>query len=272
MAMLFALFATTACAPYSITDYAARHEMTVRQLEGAGFEHLVVERPAVDPSGPLHIYIEGDGMPWAGNLPSADPTPRDTLALRLMDADHGNVAYVGRPCYFGMDALSGRCNQSLWTSQRYGAEVVHSMAAVIAQLLSPSHPGVVLIGHSGGGVLAVLLESEVEGVKGVITVGANLDTDAWTRYHGYDPLEGSINPMTQSRNGAALHLQYIGGDDDVVPPATVRAYAGAHSGVVLIEKPGFSHVCCWERAWPEILRDASDRFAGGSVNESKRLQ
>jgi pimeloyl-ACP methyl ester carboxylesterase len=272
MAVLFALFAAPACAPYSITDYAARHEMTVRQLEGDGFEHLVVERPAASSSGSLHIYIEGDGIPWAGNLPSADPTPRDMLAIRLMDADHGTVAYVGRPCYFGMDASSGRCHPSLWTSQRYGAEVVRSMAAVIAQLRSPSYADVVLIGHSGGGVLAVLLESEVEGVKGVITVGANLDTDAWTRHHGYDPLDGSINPMTQSRNGDIPHLQYIGVDDDIVPPATAAAYASLHPGVELIEKPGFGHVCCWERAWPEILRDSADHFASAVSKGPKRCR
>ncbi len=270
MAVLFALFAAPACAPYSITDYAARHEMTVRQLEGDGFEHLVVERAAPSSSGPLHIYIEGDGIPWAGNLPSADPTPRDMLALRLMDADHGTVAYVGRPCYFGMDASSERCHPSLWTSQRYGAEVVRSMAAVIAQLRSRSYADVVLIGHSGGGVLAVLLESEVEGVKGVITVGANLDVDAWTRHHGYDSLDGSINPMTRPRNGDILHLQYIGVDDDIVPPATAAVYASLQPGVELIEKPGFGHVCCWERAWPEILRDAADHFESPVTKEPKR--
>ena len=146
------------------------------------------------------------------------------------------------------------------------------MAAAIEQLRSPSYPDVVLIGHSGGGVLAELLESEVDGVIGVITVAANLDVDAWARHHGYDSLDGSINPMTQPRSGDIPHLQYIGVDDDVVPPVTAEEYARSHAGVELIERPGFGHVCCWERVWPEILRDASDRFAGALAKEPERFR
>jgi pimeloyl-ACP methyl ester carboxylesterase len=200
-------------------------------------------------------------MPWAGNLPGADPTPRDTLALRLMNADTSNVAYVGRPCYFGMDQDSGRCHPRDWTSHRYSEEVIRSMAAVIVQLRAPEHDAIVLVGHSGGGVLAALLESEVENVIGVITVAANLDIDAWTEHHQYDRLEGSIDPMTRSRDTAIPHLQYIGSEDAVVPPGTASAYAASHPGVELILIPDFGHVCCWERAWPEILDTASSRFA-----------
>lgn len=255
------LLATAGCAPYNALDYAATHDMTVRHLEGGQFTHLIIERVATSPAGELHIYIEGDGIPWAGNLPSADPTPRDTLALRLMNADPGDAAYVGRPCYFDMDRDSGRCHPRYWTSHRYSEEVVRSMAAVIAQLRAPEHHEIVLIGHSGGGVLAALLESGVDSVVGVITVAANLDIGAWTEHHNYDGLEGSINPMTQSRNAAIPHLQYIGARDVIVPPQTASAYARLQPGVELIEIRDFGHACCWEQAWPEILELASTRFA-----------
>ena len=255
------LLAASGCTPYTVIDYAAKHDMTVRRLEGDEFRHLIIERAAAVPAGELHIYIEGDGIPWAGNLPSADPTPRDTLALRLMNADSNDAAYVGRPCYFEMDGDSGLCHPRYWTSHRYSEEVVRSMAAVIAQLRSREHDEIVLSGHSGGGVLAALLESKVDGVIGVITVAANLDIDAWTEHHNYDRLEGSIDPMTQSRNAAIPHLQYIGTRDVIVPAQAASAYAGLQPGVDLIEMPEFGHACCWEQAWPEILELASSRFA-----------
>ena len=49
---------------------------------------------------------------------------------------------------------------------------------------------VTFVGYSGGGVLAVLIAERLDNVAGVITVGANLDTDAWTEHHGYLPLTG----------------------------------------------------------------------------------
>lgn len=255
------LLAASGCAPYTVIDYAADHDMTVRHLEGDEFRHLVIERSTGLPGGRLHIYIEGDGIPWAGNLPSADPTPHDTLALRLMNADSGDAAYVGRPCYFDTDRDSGRCHPRHWTSHRYSEHVVHSMAVVIEQLRSPDHDEIVLIGHSGGGVLAALLESEVDGVVGVITIAANLDTGAWTEYHDYDRLEGSIDLVTQSRNASIPHLQYIGTRDVVVPPQIASPYARSQPGVELIEIDDFGHACCWEEAWPEILEFATARFA-----------
>lgn len=255
------LFAASGCTPYTVIDYAAKHDMTVRHLEGDEFRHLIIERVSALPAGELHIYIEGDGIPWVGNLPSANPTPYDTLALRLMNADPNDAVYVGRPCYFDIDRDSGRCHPKYWTSHRYSEEVVRSMAAVIAQLRSPEHDKIVLIGHSGGGVLAALLESGIDGVVGVITVAANLDIDAWTEHHNYDRLEGSMSPMTQTRDAAIPHLQYVGSKDVIVPPQTASAYARLQPGVEWIEIREFGHACCWERAWPEILERASSEFA-----------
>ena len=84
----------------SVTDFATDHQMTVLQVEGNGFSHLVIQRSGSPPGSRLHVYIEGDGIPWHGNFPSADPTPHNTLALRLASLDPNDIAYVGRPCYF----------------------------------------------------------------------------------------------------------------------------------------------------------------------------
>jgi pimeloyl-ACP methyl ester carboxylesterase len=134
------------------------------------------------------------------------------------------------------------------------------MANAIDRVRQPRHSEIVLIGHSGGGTLAALLESRVEGVVGVITVAANLDIDAWTEFHNYDPLVGSLNPIQQSRNMTVTHLQYIGGRDTTVPLSTSIVYANAQPNVELIRYEKFDHACCWEREWPAILEQLSTRL------------
>jgi pimeloyl-ACP methyl ester carboxylesterase len=131
------------------------------------------------------------------------------------------------------------------------------MASAIGKLRQPRHERIVLIGHSGGGALAALLQSRVEGVIGVITVAANLDTDKWTAHHGYDGLTGSLNPMSQSTDARIPHLQLVGGKDDTVPRYTAEDYARRHPNVELIVIEDFDHACCWEEEWPGML----DRFS-----------
>jgi pimeloyl-ACP methyl ester carboxylesterase len=53
---------------------------------------------------------------------------------------------------------------------------------------------VLLIGHSGG-ALAILLAARVPQVVAVVTIAGNLDTDVWTKLHGYLRLQGSLNPI-----------------------------------------------------------------------------
>ena len=226
--------------------------MSVRLIDGAGFRHAVFEREAVPGSERLHVYIEGDGIPWNHREPNDDPTRRNTLALRLANLDDNDIAYVGRPCYFGL-VDDGGCSSDYWTSHRYGEAVVASMAAVIIQLRERRHAGIVLIGHSGGGALAALLESKLTDVVAVVTIGANLDIEAWAEHHGYDPLDGSINPIDLTRKGSIPHLQLIGALDQNVPPSTVRRYAETQPGVEARVFDEFDHVCCWEERWPALI-------------------
>ncbi len=258
---LIAFFlAAASCSSTGITGYAARHDLHLREIEGDGFTHLVAGRRSDATNGRLHIYIEGDGVPWSGNYPSADPTPENRLAMRLAAEDPNDLVYVGRPCYFGVQTDPAVCHPRYWTSHRYGPEVVRSMAAAIEKLRMPEHEELVLIGYSGGGVLAALLESEVKGVVAVVTVAANLDIDAWAAFHGYDPLTGSLNPTNEARDARIPHLQYVGSKDRVVPPSTSVTYARSQPGVELIEIAAFDHRCCWRRIWPEVLESIADHL------------
>jgi len=244
--------------PLSVTDFAADHQMTVHEIEGAGFKHLVIQRVGSQSGSRLHVYIEGDGIPWSGNNPGSDPTPRNTLALRLADLDHGDVAYIGRPCYFGYASTDG-CRPRYWTSHRYGEDVLRSMASAIEHVRLPQHAEIVLIGHSGGGTIAALLESRVVGVVGVITVAANLDVERWVRHHSYDPLTGSLNPVDQVRDQKIPHLQLVGGIDKTVPAFTVQDYSRTQPNIEVVVFADFDHACCWEEQWPAILNDFADR-------------
>ena len=69
----------------------------------------------------------------------------------------------------------------LWTSARYGDEAVASMAAALRPDLAmeSGYDRVVWVGHSGGGALAMLLAERVPETTAVVTIAADLDTEAW---------------------------------------------------------------------------------------------
>jgi hypothetical protein len=224
---------------------------TLAVTSGRPFRHVVLEKPEA-PSRVLHVYLDGDGTPWEGRAPAADPTPRDTLVLELMRLDDRPSLYLGRPCYHGLDDAG--CGTPLWTSERYSDAVVSSMATALRPHLRAANADrVVLIGYSGGGALAMLLAARVAETLAVVTVAGNLDTDAWTAHHRYVRLTGSLNPAAQPPLPPRLHQRhYVGTRDRVVPPSILD---GAVESATVVRVPGFDHVCCWTRIWPSILAD-----------------
>ncbi len=203
----------------------------------------------------LHIYLEGDGSPWRQRtIIMPDPTPRSPLMLRLMAMDANSSVYVGRPCYNGTSREPG-CDSRLWTSDRYSELVVSAMAAAIRRIaIERGEPSLRLIGHSGGGALALLLSERLDRVSDVLTIAGNLDIDAWTDHHGYTPLYGSLNPAQRPLLPASVaqwHL--LGGRDAVIPPTIVKRYIAAQPSANAAQIQGFTHGCCWERIWPDIL-------------------
>lgn len=236
-------------------QFLREHGIERHVIEGARFSHVVFTRSGETSRGTLHVYLEGDGRPWLrGREPAADPTPANPLALRLMARDPADAVLVGRPCYFGMQDQAS-CHQELWTDGRYSPAVVDSMVEVARELIEDGgYPDAVLIGYSGGGVLARLMAAELPAVRAVLTVNANLDTSAWTAARGYRRLRGSINPADAPRlRRGLLHVQAIGMRDAVVPPAVTRSYQQSQDDVVVWEYDAFDHVCCWEQHWPAIL-------------------
>ncbi len=255
----FGVFLGTGCTTVA-EEFARQAELLnlSREVVSSANFHHVVYRKSGSSSTTLHVYIDGDGTPWIAGRPADDPTPRNALMLKLMSLDPISSAYVGRPCYHGLHSVDA-CSSRFWLSRRYGEEVVASLTDVVKQLLRiGNYRHVTLIGHSGGGALAVLLASRLPETLAVVTVAANLDLAAWATYTEDDDLKDSLNPAALAPLGPSIkQYHFAGGKDDIVPPA-LMANAVKRLGSNLIVIDDYDHVCCWERLWPNILDDVAE--------------
>ncbi len=218
------------------------------------FKHLAVFNEGKGPR--LHVYIEGDGRPFVNRfLIATDPTPQNPLVLKLMALDKSASLYLGRPCYFNnsrSDMADAACHLEFWTNARYSEKVVESMIFGLRQhLATRSYQGISLIGHSGGGSLAVLMAARMPEVDQVVTLAGNLDIAAWANLHHYTPLKHSLNPSDLN----LIHTKqlHFGGDRDKnVPPSLGAAWLNSMGQTMHIIKDA-DHNCCWLTHWNQIL-------------------
>jgi pimeloyl-ACP methyl ester carboxylesterase len=248
-----------------VSRLAANAGIAGQVVTGTGFRHRLFANAAAESphNGPLLVFLEGDGQPWVdgGRTPARDPTPRQPLAFELFVATRQPAWYLTRPCYEHL--IDPGCRTGLWTSARYSTEVVDSMAAALRSNLA-QYPAqdIMLIGYSGGGVLATLLAPRLPRVAGIITIAANLDVAAWAQLHGYLPLVDSLDPAREPARLPA-HVLLTGDRDENVPVAVVAGYLATHPGVMEVHYPAFDHVCCWRRDWNEVLPRALQALASG---------
>jgi len=235
------------------TRTALHSGLSTNIVQGTRYQHVTFVRTTSAP-GPLYVFIEGDGSPWGsgGTRVSDDPTPHHPLALTLAAQTPASIIYVGRPCYF-QARNDAACSPNAWTSERYSGQIVASMAAVIDHYVAANPArGVVLIGYSGGGVLAVLIAPLVH-ASAVVTIAANLDVEAWARWHQYTPLSGSLNPAAQPPLDSPREWHLLGDRDTVVPPRLSQRYLDRVSPDHVWHYSSFDHVCCWAQQWPGIF-------------------
>ena len=255
---------------------AERHKLQRSWVNANGYEHLVYKQEMFSNDGLLHVYLEGDGLPWRFRFfPASDPTDSRSLVLPLMALDKGPAVYVGRPCYNGKATDRG-CDPSMWTSGRYSITVVESMASVIETIrMQTGARKIRLIGHSGGGALAMLIAQRID-VEQVITLAGNLDTDAWTNHHRYTPLFASLNPAKQAalpHHISQWHL--LGGKDSVIPPRIVNHFIQTQTNALGVQIDHFDHSCCWASIWPRVvdsIRSKTPRLLPGRRIKSGVLQ
>lgn len=168
--------------------------------------------------------------------------------LDLMRASGLDAAYLGRPCYW-INTFVAPCAPAYWTSHRFADEVVSTMTHAVRKLRGDADRPLVLVGHSGGGTLAVLIAARLSGKVGVVTFGAVLDHEAWTARHGASPLSGSLNPAQLAGDVSNFYELHVFATRD----ATVRVednqrYLNSRGGrpYTIIEG---DHVCCWAEWW-----------------------
>ncbi|WP_323005748.1 hypothetical protein [Pseudorhodobacter sp.] len=196
----------------------------------------------------LWVVIEGDGAAWPQGLPPQDPTPRHPAGPGLIAVLPANDArlYLARPCHYLTPAALAACDRHYWTSARFSAPVLAAYRAVVAQYAF-DHP-VILVGFSGGGVLAAELALSYKNVAGLITLAAPLDLDAWTTHHGVPAVVTARGSARRLHDLARLQiptLYLFGARDSVVPPAMLH-----RTGMILPKNsvqivPGLRHSGNW---------------------------
>ncbi len=237
-------------------QFSQDHDLQRSIVHGEDFDHVVYfNQAALTSSGGWHVYIEGDGIPWIRHQYVADdPTAPLPLMLRLMSQDQMPSIYLGRPCYEGLAKQAG-CGSWFWTQGRYSRPIVDSMAAVLRKLVQAYQvPSFTLIGHSGGGTLAMLMSPSLAEVKRLVTIAGNLDTSAWVETHGYSPLVGSLNPATQANiPGGIEQYHYFGKQDRNIPLQAnlrfLKSQVGAH--VMIVDH--CAHTDCWEYYYEKMV-------------------
>lgn len=198
----------------------------------------------------LTIVIEGDGQAHdRRGRASPDPTPDKAVGLDLAKAWPAPAAWLGRPCQYVQDAA---CTSDAWTTHRFSdTAVVMTDAAVNALKARAGADQIVLVGWSGGGVMATLVAARRSDVAGLITLAAPLDVAAWTRSRGLSPLQGldpaDLGPL------AVPQVHLTGAFDPLVRPAVVRDTARRLAGPQgQVKTWPERHDCCWVAHVEEI--------------------
>jgi hypothetical protein len=251
-----------------LPTFAREHKLRSGAVHTEAFSLVTLSRTPVEPGTELRVYLGGDGRPWRGTRPAKDPNG-GLLALELMIQDPAASLYLGRPCYH-TTPMPANCTPELWTSARYSKAVVAAVVQALNQLVKEYQASrLTLMGHSGGGVIALLVAPHLSLPTVVVTVAANLDTDAWTEFHHHLPLYNSINPQslpTRPEAGRRIHL--LGLSDNVVPPQTVDGYINSHPQEEYYYFDEFDHRCCWLQHWPEILQQIAPAAASAREGAS----
>lgn len=266
-AMFLLLILVTGCASRSdlATDIARSASLQPTIIKTAGFD-LQTHSRLVAGQDVLRIYIEGDGLAWiTPTRISDDPTPGQPIALQMAAVDQTGVsiAYIGRPCQYTGGIRARNCaDGKYWTTHRYAPAVVDSLAQAIRHLKHQTGATQIdLVGYSGGGTLAMLLQQENQQLpfRHIIAVAPVLDVAGWVEHHQVSPLVGSLDPAKRSPGSSNPDIHILqGGKDQVIPPALTRAALArlrnnGYTKLSLQEFGGFDHGCCWAENWPNIV-------------------
>lgn len=254
----------TATSPFpGITDTrqsAIARGFTESHIDTGQFTLLVLHRGLKRHDVQPVVYIEGDGRGFiTRRRVSADPTPRDPVALRMALTDPAPaVVYIARPCQY---IMTPECRPEFWTTHRYAEAVLDAVDGAVNDLQQQDgFDRFALVGYSGGGVVAALLAQRRNDVNWLVTVSAPLDHAAWTAHHGDTPLSGSLNPANvKDRLSSLPQLHLAGANDSTVPPFLIEDYVRditASTPVEFRTISGMTHNG-WPANWRELICESA---------------
>lgn len=252
---------SSALDPRGATDqFASESGFRKRFVTAGDFDLCTYARIQSPGGGPLHVYIEGDGLAWKGkNRLSGDPTPIYLMTLRLAALDPSlNIVYLARPGQYLTGDGQGRVDASYWSSRRFSEEVIASENAAIDYWAREAGTTQIhLIGYSGGGAVAVLVAARRTDIASLRTIAGNLDPELVNRTHRVSPLTGSLNPIDAASAIASIpQLHLIGVEDHVVPAGAAesfRAASGSSACIQIRPVDGVGHHNGWTERWLELL-------------------
>ena len=209
-------------------------------------------------AGPLTVYIEGDGLAYLHrNTPSANPTPRNPLALRLAGIDRGeNVFYLARPCQYVNFKSERLCKTSYWTHKRFSKEVILAVNEAIDKMVPKGKvDGIHLVGYSGGGAVAALVAASRRDVLSLRTLAGYMDHVILNRKKDVSPLKGSLDPIKAApRLKSVPQIHYSGIKDKVIPKWVAKKFAHAvgNKNCASVRLINATHARGWEKAWKKV--------------------
>ena len=156
--------------------------------------------------------------------------------------------YLARPCQFLDEASLETCAARYWTDGRFAPEVLAAFDKAITRF-AVDKSDVVLVGFSGGGVLAAELALKRKDVAGLITFASPLDLESWTDTHKLPRLSSPTPPEDLLRALAQApfpRMFYFGGKDDVVPPRMLGRIKQLLPLETVKFEQGFDHNGNWD--------------------------
>lgn len=195
----------------------------------------------------LYVLIEGDGRAWLNKYtPSKNPTPSNPIGLKIASSLKGkNVLYLSRPCQFLTTLELRSCSSIYWKKQRFNEKVITAYQDILNKIDIPK----VIMGYSGGGVIATRLASMRTDVKKLYTFASPLSLKHWTQHHDVSNFSNEDDPLFMPPLPINIkQTHFIGTKDKIVPSWVVAPYIQkqAASATSLFKIPNYTHSCCWE--------------------------
>ncbi len=231
--------------------------LTREFVQGGDFVLTTYQR-ITNPDAPFVFYLEGDGSIWdyKKRRLSEDPTPKMLTLLKLAALDNRpNIVYVARPCQYTPMAMNPKCSPEYWSGKRFSDDSIESLNTAINNI-NKNRQKFSLVGFSGGGGLSVLIAARNPLVKDILTIAANLDTEAFVEYHNSKPMIGSLNPIHYAKKTSHVpQLHLSGGKDMTVPSFIADEFVRAANSkcVKQLIVPEASHHKGWSKLWLQFV-------------------